>query len=330
MKTGSDSLFDVAQQSHHRQRARGKQAAGSHVDRLHFQHGFTLVEAIIVIVITAVIAAVVAIFIPKPVQAYFDSADRAALTDVADTALRRMARDLRLALPNSIRVSADGKYLELLLTKTGGRYLAEEDMATGNPLRFDTCDGTSGDRQFDVVGAALAGNSGSPFGPEQQIASGDYVVVYNLGQAPADAYNCTASCNRAQVSSTPTDNTIRLDSNPFCAQPEPRMKSPSMRFQVVATPVTYYCDGSAGGLGGTLTRYWDYTIQEGPPPVNLSAGTSPKSALLATGVVSCSFDYDNLRNIHSGLVGLTITLQVPNSNSGAVTLFHQVHVDNTP
>ena len=52
--------------------------------------GFTLVEAIIVIVITGILAAIVAVFIRAPVDGYFDSVRRAELTDTADVALRRL------------------------------------------------------------------------------------------------------------------------------------------------------------------------------------------------------------------------------------------------
>eukprot|EP01133_Synstelium_polycarpum_P021102 gene21102-25353_t len=62
----------------------------------------------------------VAMFIRLPVQGYIDANARAALADLADTATRRMARDIRLALPNSVRVTGNGRYLELLLTKSGG------------------------------------------------------------------------------------------------------------------------------------------------------------------------------------------------------------------
>ena len=62
--------------------------------------GFTLIEMIMVIVITGVIAGMVAVFIKGPVDSYFDMARRAELTDIADTAMRRMTRDIRLALPN--------------------------------------------------------------------------------------------------------------------------------------------------------------------------------------------------------------------------------------
>lgn len=293
---------------------------GARLAPARIQQGFTLIEAVIVIVITAIIGAVVAVFIRLPVQGYIDSVARAELTDVADTSLRRMTRDLRLALPNSIRISADGRYLELLLTKTGGRYLAEEDnQGAAGILNFN--DAT--DVDFTVVGTM-------PAAPNA-IVTGDSIVVYNLGIGAADAY--AAGTNRATVS-TVAGNSITLASNPFATQNPPLM-SPTRRFQVVSTPVTYFCDGAAAGGSGQLIRYWDYAIQPAQPTSAAALATglppvSPKNALLATNVQDCRFDYASLANTHSGLVGLTITLTNPNGNAGTVVLFHQAHVSNTP
>jgi len=80
------------------------------------ERGVTLIEMVIVIAITAIIAGAVAVFISRPVEGYADAARRAVITDIADTALRRMTRDLRTALSNSIRTtSASGVlYLEYL------------------------------------------------------------------------------------------------------------------------------------------------------------------------------------------------------------------------
>ena len=62
-----------------------------------------------------------------PIDSYVAQDRRARLTDAADTALRRMVRDIRLGLPNSVRVTTVGTtiYLEFLITRTGGRYRAE-------------------------------------------------------------------------------------------------------------------------------------------------------------------------------------------------------------
>ncbi|HEY8100809.1 MAG TPA: type II secretion system protein [Burkholderiaceae bacterium] len=281
---------------------------------LRVEQGFTLIEAVMVIVITGIIAAVVAVFIRLPVQGYINSVARAELTDVADTSLRRMARDMRLALPNSIRISG-GNYLELLLTKTGGRYLAEEDnQGTAGILNFTNTAATS----FTLVGTP-------PAGP-QAITIGDSIVVYNLGLGVADAYGVG---NRATVTGV-AGNAITMGSNPFAAQ-NPPFKSPTYRFQVVSSPVTYFCDGLAGGGTGMLTRYWGYTITSSQPntPALLTAAGA-QSAILASNVQSCIFGYTSLPNTHSALIGLTITLSNTNNDAGTVVLFHQVHVDNTP
>lgn len=272
------------------------------------RHGFTLVEAVIVISITGIIAAAVAVFIRMPVQGYIDSAARAALSDEADTTLRRMARDIRLALPNSIRIDTSGVYLELLLTASGGRYLAEEDDPTaGQILDFNN----TGTLTFDVVSTTPT------------IAARNSIVVYNLGPGldPANAYcaSATGCNNRAVVSSiaaspdVPNATRVTLLANPFPSA----LRSPSYRFQVVTTPVTYGC------AGGTLTRYWDYTISasQNTPP------SDGQHAVLATNV-NCTFSYARA-NERSGLVGLGVTM-TGKGDAGAVSLFQQVHVDNTP
>jgi MSHA biogenesis protein MshO len=298
------------------------------------EQGFTLVEAVVVIIITGIIAGIVAMFIHLPVQGYVDSEARAELTDVADTTLRRMSRDLRLALPNSIRRTAIGAvpnqivYLEFLLTKTGGRYLAEEDNPNGGDILSFT---NSGNTTFNVVGPMPAGS--------QALVSGDSIVVYNLGPgfAPADAYTCEAAslgCNRAQVQAVDqAGSAITLTGNRFAQQSDPQFTSPDHRFHVVTSPVTYVCDP----VVGTLTRYWGYAIQPTQPD-NVSAApltaptTTVQHALLATRISACEFSYDNaagsMVSQRSALVGLSLTMKSPNGES--ITLFHQVHVDNTP
>src|SRR5688572_4675890 len=103
--------------------------------------GFTLLELIIVIVITGIIAAAVAVFMRMLIQSYFDTTRRAELTDRADTALRRMGRDIHLALPNSVRIAASGSNtaIEFLLTRSGGRYRASvTSTGTGDILDFNS------------------------------------------------------------------------------------------------------------------------------------------------------------------------------------------------
>ncbi len=212
------------------------------------QGGFTLAEAVIVIVIIGIIGSILAVFIKGPVLNYRDTVLRADMTDMADLALRRMARDLRLALPNSIRVSSDGASIEFLMTKTGGRYLAVEDgVATGQPLDFTDSDKKS----FTMLGLL-------PTGKQAIVPGSDYVVVNNMGPgfSTLDAYlvNSSAPHNAAKItgviSVSTGQQTITMGDNPFALQAPP-MPSPSSRFQIVSGPVTYYC---VPGTDGTGTR----------------------------------------------------------------------------
>jgi MSHA biogenesis protein MshO len=278
------------------------------------QRGFTLVEMIVVIVIMAIVAAAVAVFIRLPVQGYVDTVARAELVDEADTAVRRMSRDLRLALPNSIRVSNDGKYLELLLTKTGGRYLDEEDGVADAPGVHILDFNDSAKTRFTVVGAM-------PTDAAQMPGAGDYLVVYNLGegQDPANAYCAGDSCgNRTKITAV-SGHEITFAQNVFAAQTPSSFRSPSHRFQIVTTPVTYAWEN------GAINRYSGYTIASvQPAPSALSA-----PALLAANVTDCNFSYTPA-NVRNALVGITLSMQKIGANTGTVTLFHQVHVDNTP
>jgi MSHA biogenesis protein MshO len=258
---------------------------------------------IVVIVITGIIGASVAIFLRRPVEGYVGAARRAELSDIADTALRRMTRDLRSALPNSVRIieSPGGSgilYLEYLQTSGGGRYRAE---VTGGGAG-DILDFTTTDDRFDVIG------------PMPVFGGGESIVVYNLS-ASGGSSNAYVGDNRAAVDVPASGAMVVL----LAATPFP-FASPGRRFQVVQYPVTYECNPNAGAQ--TLRRYWGYAItaaQVTPP-----AGGN--NALLATNVTGCTFTYAEITE-RTGLVALI--LQVSRDGEG-VRLFQEAHVNNVP
>lgn len=282
--------------------------------------GFTLIEAVIVIVITGILVAIVAVFITGPVQGYADSVRRAELTDAADVALRRLTRDIRLALPNSLRTGASAgvNYIEFIMTSAGGRYRDPADGSTGGDFLSFT---DIADTTFDVLGAsAVLGTSGV-------VAANDYIVVYNLGDGygPANAYDVSAvsgvGTNIARISSV-SASTITMVSNPFGAQ-SPPLPSPNSRFQVVpgsVQAVTFSCP--ATGMGA-LNRYAGYGI-------NVAMGMPPSGtpAVLATNA-SCAVTYNSTASARDGLVSITLTLTDPTSGE-SVSLMREIHVDNSP
>ncbi|WP_395007247.1 type II secretion system protein J [Undibacterium sp.] len=295
------------------------------------RRGFTLVELIVVIVLTGIVATMMALFIRVPIQNYVDNVARAELTDAVNITANRLTRDLHLALPNSVRISADGRYLEFLLTKTGGRYLAEEDgLGLSGVLNFTAATPSPNPNTFNIVGTPPSGR--------QTIVAGDSIVVYNLGPGfdPSDAYNCTGVspnrlCNRSTVVSI-VGNVVTMTDNPFVNQ-VPSMGSPTARFQVVTTPVTYYCDGLIGGVAktGTLTRYSGYAIQAAQPISILAAPLSTATrGRMAEQVADCAFLFNSLANVQRGLVTLRLTFGAASSSTGVVTLIKQIHINNTP
>ena len=267
----------------------------------HGAQGFTLVEMIVVIAITGILAAVVAVFMRRPVESYVDAARRAELTDIADTALRRITRDVRTALPNSIRVTTAGNvtYLEYLQTSGGGRYRAESD-STG---AGDILDFINADTSFDVIGTMPA------------LAAGNSIVVYNLSPAGSSA-NAYTGDNRAAYSSN-TATTITLAAAKLFPY-----QSPGKRFQVVEYAVTYACDPLPGGAG-VLRRYWNYGIVD---PQQTPPGGS--SALLASNITGCGFTYTTSGpTARTGV--LALNLQISDGGE-TVWLFQQAHVNNVP
>ncbi len=264
--------------------------------------GFTLLEMIVVIVITGIIAAMVAVFIRKPVEGYFDTARRAQLTDIADTALRRMARDVRLALPNTLRVTDGDRTVEFLLTRAGGRYRAAPRAdGTGDVLDF-----SAPDTGFDIIGPAVG------------FASGDRIAVYNLGPNVAGA-NAYAGDTLADYTG-PAGNQTQV----LMAAKQFPLASPGNRFQVVQGPVSYVCDLATG----TLWRYWGYPIQlTQPDAASLPGLAGVQAARLATQVSGCSFRYLEGVTERSAMLELLLTLT---DGGESVTLYHTVHVDNEP
>lgn len=278
--------------------------------RIARARGVTLIEMIVVIAITGILAAAVAVFIRRPVEGYIDAARRAELSDIADTALRRITRDLRTALPNSIRVTAAGgvTYLEYLQTGGGGRYRSDVDSAGGgNPLDFTAADAT-----FNVIG------------PMPTMAAGDSIVIYNLNWDPApptDTANAYVGDNRAAYSSN-TATTITLSAAKLFPY-----ASPGKRFQVVQHPVTYACDP----VGGTVRRIAGYAIQAAQPN-NVAAAplsTAPSNALLATTITGCSFTYVAASGAAQRTGVASLFLEISQAGE-SVRLFQQVHVNNVP
>ncbi len=268
--------------------------------------GFTLIELVMVIVITGIMAASIAVFFVPAINAYFDARRRAEMTDTADTALRRMARDVRRAVPNSIRIP-NPQCFELVPTTAGGLYRRAADIANAGA---DPLDITSSDASFDVL---------SPLATTP--SAGDFIVIGN--QNTNDVYSGpTRGTIAAWTTPDPAGaaaGTGRITLNPATQFPA---SYDGGRFQVVATreqSVFYICDAATKTLR-RLVRGFTAAYPAACP----AAGE-----VLASNVDACEFVYDPNQGAtqQSGFVWMRIELL---SAGERMALSHGAHVSNVP
>jgi MSHA biogenesis protein MshO len=158
-----------------------------------------------------------------------------------------------------VRIACAGRCLEFLPV------IAYGDYRTAAP--GDILDLAAADDRFDVL-------MPMPAVPQ----SGLQIVVNNQNALPSgsfSAYSQDANNNRSSIVAGSTAQQIRMSPKQY---PAP---SPTQRFYVVGTPVSYLCQPAAAG--GTMRRYAGYAIQASQP-VNVTLGD-----VLAGGVTDCGF-----------------------------------------
>lgn len=265
------------------------------------QGGFTLVELVLVIALAGVVAVMISTVLSRPLQGFVDQSRRADLTDQAATALNRMARELRLAVPNSVRESPHG--LDFVPVHEVGRY---EESADG-PL--PTCDAAG--CQIKVLTKMDAG----------RVAESLWLVIYNLGAesagVPVAGQNLWAFHDPGVI--TPHGASFAWDpATGLLALKEAgafrfAWTSPQRRLYLAREAARYRCDS------GVL---WRETFD------TLDLSHTPRSrAPLADAVAFCDFTYRPGDHSRQALVTLRLALS---KDGDTIQLVQQVHVDNAP
>lgn len=298
--------------------------------------GFSLAELVIVIAISGIIAAMVTALLARPLEGYVALERRAELVDVAEMALRRLQRDIRRALPNSVRVTTVGARacVEMLTTVDGVSYRAGPP--PGPPTRWLEFDGS--DTDFNILGHFRNVAPGvQPAGRRLTIYSTGATDAVGTPLAGANVYAAPSLGPTPPVGShiiTPVGTTLTItagvneDQVNLSPGHQFAFSSPQQRAYLVEGVVSYMCDTSAGTR--TLTRYWDYnpSAAQACTPGGLTDPGSG-SALVANQISGCSFSYAPGTLSRRGQLSAQLAVQdAPSAEQ--VTLLHQIHVDNVP
>jgi MSHA biogenesis protein MshO len=289
--------------------------------------GFTLIELIVVIVVTSIVATGMAVFLRPALDAHRNTRLRAELSDQADTALRRMVRDVRASVPNSIRIPSP-QCFEMVPTVSGARYRLGPDVvndSTVGCVASATCaawvDPASA-TQLQVFDT-LTTLSKTP-------EVGDWVVINNqIGNDVYEGNNRSAITGLATPSAS-TQGKLRITLNPMTVSGG----YSGGRFLVVdkdEQAVFYICSGADGTLDsqgngkGTLYRLKRNFNATYPASCPATTGAD----VMATRVRSCTFVYDPNQGAtqQNGFLWLNIDLARSNENA---SLSMGAHVMNAP
>ncbi|MBZ5756907.1 prepilin-type N-terminal cleavage/methylation domain-containing protein [Pseudomonas sp. S5(2021)] len=272
-----------------------RQAAGS-------INGFTLVELIMVIALAGLVAVMVGTVMSRPLLGFADNSQRAELTDRAAIALNRMARDIRLAVPNSVLVANTGDEIRLVPIAAAGRYRANLPVPGGPRQDPPACTQTSGRCVIDIL---------SPIAPADSGENKHWLIIYNTGSLvgrpePVDG----AVSPISPKSFTWKNGVLEADLSAFRFE----FASAQHRFFLADRVVGYRC------RNGSLVR----------AEFGELAASDYSGAATLVDRVDCGrseFSYDPGNNTRNGLVTLKLVLT---GAGGTITLLQQVQVDNAP
>lgn len=254
------------------------------------QRGFTIVELVVVIALLGIISIVTVGFITSTVQGQADIQRRDQLSSSARGAVERIAREVRNALPNSVRVS--GACLEFIPALAASRYESV-------PL---------------TVAAASNAFPSVPFAVEP---TGGYIAVYPIDTNRADGSTAANPIYDLDgwsiISPLMASSTLRAASGAVSVRLTANhafpADSPSQRYFIVDQPVSFCVDGT------DLYRYANYgfqTTQLDTSSSTFSNMSEPSKRLLAGGIEGATvtpFSYQGATLARKGVVLIDLFVQ---------------------
>lgn len=270
------------------------------------QSGFTLIELILVIVILAIVSTFSARFLGWGAQYYIDVTERQQVLDDSRFIVERLTRELRNALPYSLRIKTD----------TSANYACLEYVPIGTSGRYIDIPIYSSKDTITVVKPT----SGA-------LSQGQKITVYPTN--PTKVYNPLAQ-QTFELPANIVDNaddtlTIKFSSNiNFISA------SPAKRYYIWQTPVSYCLENNK------MYRYQNYqpsVSQYSPSQLKGASGVSYH--LMAQGLTNQlasepPFKLDSAGLVRHAQVALYLKFSRRSTDSENMFFYHLVQVPNAP
>ncbi|MDF2179131.1 type II secretion system protein [Aliiglaciecola sp. CAU 1673] len=261
--------------------------------------GFTLIELVAVMVILGIVSLGIFGFISMGAKIYSDASERDQLLSEARFVLERLNRELRNAVPNSVRVTSDGRCLEFLPNQWTTFY---KDVPVSPEVATS---------QIQVVELKdIDGNS-------YNVVSGDQVLVYPVSASALYA-NSNNQVRKTLTGSSGTDMiTLQLaNATTFAAD------SPASRLYIAKQPVSY-CVSS-----GDIYRHSGYGY------IETQSNNPANPVLMGRHLVNDVNDInDRPFNFQPGTLSRSAAVYLRlrfNLNDEKVVFSSEVHLPNAP
>ncbi|MEX1213424.1 prepilin-type N-terminal cleavage/methylation domain-containing protein [Saccharospirillum sp.] len=266
--------------------------------RLARQSGFTLTELIIVIVLLGIISVIPISFIRYSVQGALDTANRQRLAMAAGVISEQISRDIRVALPGSVRLSGDGRCLEFIPILASTVY-------RNAPI-------TSAQSSFPVLALANGADSAG------------HAVIYPYAATTNELYTPTTPGVVSPMTATLPAGSGTVNLTFDSGKHQFITDSPVRRVFMVSTPVTYCQEGRY------IYRYRDYGFQAtvgAALPATFADGREVIGAPLEPDSLLFSVVPPSLQR--NGLVTLEFSVQSDQS-SERIYVAQEVQLRNVP
>ena len=274
------------------------------------QSAFTMIELVMVIVVLGILAIGSVSFISKTAQGMVDTSVRQNLATTANIAVEKMLREVRRALPNSVRNFADSgnQCLEFVPIVNSSEYISVPTLDTelSNADSFDA---------IQFVGA-VGGESG-------------FVAVYPnhinqvYGHASVAVRSISSTTATASAVGTPAAfmQTITFDGAATYQFPS---DSPLRRFFLVSTPVSFCND-----VNGRLWRYENYGFQSIAGTGMPTTGSDRRLIADSLRANSLAFNITPAQLQRNAVVRVSLIVEQPGTNEQA-DLTQEVQLRNVP